>query len=67
MDDRYPATDDHQSVHLEYSYPDDPNRWLPLIKWLLAGTGGYRRAARGRLTAAPTRTAAMSAIPHSVR
>jgi hypothetical protein len=36
MDDRYPSTDDHQSVHLDYSYPDDPNRWLPLIKWLLA-------------------------------
>ena len=36
MDDRYPATDDHQSVHLDYTYPDDLNRWLPLIKWLLA-------------------------------
>jgi len=36
MDDRYPATDDHQSVHLDYSYPDRLNRWLPLIKWLLA-------------------------------
>jgi len=36
MDDRYPSTDDHQSVHLEYTYPDDLNRWLPLIKWLLA-------------------------------
>ena len=36
MDDRYPSTDDHQSVHLDYTYPDDPNRWLPLIKWLLA-------------------------------
>jgi hypothetical protein len=39
MDDRYPATDDHQSVHLEYRYPDaarDLNRWLPLVKWLLA-------------------------------
>ena len=36
MDDRYPATDDHQSVHLDYSYPDHLNRWLPLIKWLLA-------------------------------
>jgi hypothetical protein len=36
MDDRYPATDDHQSVRLDYTYPDDPNRWLPLIKWLLA-------------------------------
>ena len=36
MDDRYPSTDDHQSVHLDYSYPDHLNRWLPLIKWLLA-------------------------------
>jgi len=39
MDDRYPATDDHQSVRLDYPYPDasrDLNRWLPLVKWLLA-------------------------------
>jgi hypothetical protein len=36
MDDRYPATDDHQSVHLDYSYPEHPNRWLPLVKWFLA-------------------------------
>jgi hypothetical protein len=39
MDDRYPSTDQHQSVHLDYPYPDaqrDLNRWLPLVKWLLA-------------------------------
>jgi Domain of unknown function (DUF4389) len=39
MDDRYPATDDQQSVHLDYPYPDaerDLNRWLPLVKWFLA-------------------------------
>jgi uncharacterized protein DUF4389 len=39
MSDRYPSTDDHQSVHLEYRYPDaarDLNRWLPLVKWVLA-------------------------------
>ncbi|MGH2698909.1 MAG: DUF4389 domain-containing protein [Actinomycetota bacterium] len=39
MDDRYPATDDQQSVHLEIIYPDvsrDLNRWLPLVKWFLA-------------------------------
>ena len=39
MDDRYPSTDDHQSVHLDYDYPDVPrdlNRWLPLVKWFLA-------------------------------
>lgn len=39
MDDRYPSTDEHQSVRLDYDYPDparDLNRWLPLVKWLLA-------------------------------
>ena len=39
MDDRYPSTDDHQSVHLDYRYPDakrELNRWLPLVKWFLA-------------------------------
>ena len=36
MDDRYPSTDDHQSVYLDYHYSDQLNRWLPLIKWLLA-------------------------------
>jgi hypothetical protein len=39
MDDRYPSTDERQSVSLELPYPDakqDLNRWLPLVKWLLA-------------------------------
>jgi hypothetical protein len=39
MGDRYPSTDDHQTVHLDYRYPDaarELNRWLPLVKWLLA-------------------------------
>jgi hypothetical protein len=39
MDDRYPATDQPQAVHLDYVYPDaerDLNRWLPLVKWFLA-------------------------------
>ena len=39
MDDRYPSTDEAQSVHLDVTYPDaarDLNRWLPLVKWLLA-------------------------------
>ena len=39
MDDRYPATDETQSVHLDFPYPDarqDLNRWLPLVKWFLA-------------------------------
>jgi hypothetical protein len=39
LDDRYPSTDEQQYVHLELRYPDVPrelNRWLPLVKWLLA-------------------------------
>ena len=39
MTDRYPSTDDEQSVHLELPYPnarEDLNRWLPIVKWLLA-------------------------------
>jgi len=39
LDDRYPSTDESQSVSLEFPYPDakrDLNRWLPLVKWLLA-------------------------------
>jgi uncharacterized protein DUF4389 len=39
MDDKYPSTDEHQSVRLDYTYPDaarELNRWLPLVKWLLA-------------------------------
>ncbi len=39
MNDHYPSTTDHQSVHLDYDYPDvasDLNRWLPLVKWFLA-------------------------------
>ena len=38
MDDRYPSTDDHQSVHLDYPEVTgaELNRWLPLVKWLLA-------------------------------
>ena len=39
MRDEYPSTDEEQSVHLEFPYPDveaELNRWLPLVKWLLA-------------------------------
>jgi Domain of unknown function (DUF4389) len=39
MDDRYPSTDERQGVTLDFPYPDaerDLNRWLPLVKWLLA-------------------------------
>jgi hypothetical protein len=37
--DEYPSTDEHQAVHVNVPYPDvrrDLNRWLPLVKWLLA-------------------------------
>jgi hypothetical protein len=39
MDDRYPSTDEQQSVHLDFDYPDAKNDLhpaLPLVKWLLA-------------------------------
>ena len=39
MRDEYPSTDEEQAVRLDLDYPDaerDLNRWLPLIKWLLA-------------------------------
>ena len=39
MDDRYPSTDEQQTVHFDFDYPDarrDLNRWLPLVKWFLA-------------------------------
>jgi hypothetical protein len=39
LNDQYPSTDEHQYVRLELPYPDakqDLNRWLPLVKWLLA-------------------------------
>lgn len=39
LDDRYPATDEEQAVHLRIARPDvaqDLNRWMPLVKWLLA-------------------------------
>ena len=39
MDDHYPSSEDEQAVHLEIDYPDAQttlNRWLPLVKWLLA-------------------------------
>ena len=39
LDDRYPSTDEHQSLRLDLTYPDverDLNRWLPLVKWLAA-------------------------------
>ena len=39
LTDQYPSTEDEQSVHLDIDYPNverDLNRWLPLVKWLLA-------------------------------
>jgi hypothetical protein len=39
LTDRYPSTVEQQSVRLEVAYPDAEhglNRWLPLVKWLLA-------------------------------
>lgn len=39
MSDQYPSTDEEQYVHLDLTYPDvkeNLNRWLPLVKWLLA-------------------------------
>jgi len=38
LDDRYPSTDEEQSVHLDFAYPEarQMNRLLPLVKWLLA-------------------------------
>jgi hypothetical protein len=38
LDDQYPSTDEEQAVHLDFPYPDahQLNRWLPLVKWLLA-------------------------------
>jgi hypothetical protein len=39
MNDRYPSTDEQQSVHLDFGHPDARqglNRWLPLVKWFLA-------------------------------
>ncbi len=39
LGDHYPSTVEEQNVHLDLDYPDvekDLNRWLPLVKWLLA-------------------------------
>ena len=37
--DDYPSTDEEQAVKIKIDYPDvkkNLNRWLPLVKWILA-------------------------------
>lgn len=37
--DEYPSTDEEQAVHVGIGYPDaarDLDRWMPLVKWILA-------------------------------
>ena len=37
--EEYPSTDEEQAVRLDLDYPDasrDLNRWLPIVKWILA-------------------------------
>lgn len=39
LTDKYPSTEDKQSVNLNLEYPNakkELNRWLPLVKWFLA-------------------------------
>jgi len=39
LTDQYPSTVEEQAIHLEIDYPNvqnDLNRWMPLVKWLLA-------------------------------
>ena len=39
LTDVYPSTDEEQSVNITMDYPDaqnDLNRWLPLVKWIMA-------------------------------
>jgi hypothetical protein len=39
LTDQYPSTVEEQAVHLEIDYPEvetELNRWMPLVKWLLA-------------------------------
>jgi hypothetical protein len=64
MDDRYPSTDDHQAVRLDYAYPDasaDLNRWLPLVE-VVPGDPPLRRPGRPELAAVAAVVAAWCAI-----
>jgi hypothetical protein len=39
LTDRYPSTDEQQSLRLDVRYPDVPNdlnRWFPIAKWFMA-------------------------------
>ena len=37
LTDKYPSTDEEQTVHLDLEYPDaeNLNRFLPIVKWIL--------------------------------
>ena len=37
MTDKYPSTDEEQTVHLELDYPnaEELHQFLPIVKWLL--------------------------------
>ncbi len=51
MDDRYPSSDEQQSVHLEFEHPDaahELNRWLPLVLFdYLVGVGRWHNRVEG--------------------
>lgn len=36
MRDDFPALEEEQAVHLDIEFPASLNRWLPLVKWILA-------------------------------
>jgi hypothetical protein len=39
LTDEFPSIDEEQAVHIDIPYPnakEDLNRWLPLVKWILA-------------------------------
>jgi len=39
LTDEFPSIDEEQAVHIDIPYPnarEDLNRWLPMVKWLLA-------------------------------
>ena len=76
LTDQYPSTVEEQSVHLEIEYPEaerDLNRWLPLVKWLLAipttwcssccgSPRSWRSSLRGSPSSSPGATRGHSSI-----